>query len=72
MKIFYYEAGFEPILLADIMTNRSMTIWHALSIAGVDMDSFAMEQGWTDGWDAEAVMTEEEVKIAMTEEELKL
>ncbi len=68
MRIFYYEAGFEPILLADIMTNQSMTIWQALDIAGVDMDEFAIEQNWTDGWDPEAVMTEDELKERLENE----
>ena len=43
--------------VAEIMTNRSITMWEALEIAGVDMDQYAAEHGW-DGWDLEALDVE--------------
>ena len=55
IRIAYAEDGFDPIVIAEIMTNQSMTVWEALDVAGIDMDEWAAEQGWTDGWDPDAV-----------------
>jgi len=43
--------------VAEIMTNRSMTVWEALEIVGVDMNTYADQHGW-DGWDPEALDVE--------------
>ena len=55
IRIVYVEAGFEPIIITEVTTNRNMTVWEALESAGIDMDKWAAEQGWNDGWDPDAV-----------------
>lgn len=57
MKVVYKEEGQDQIVLAEITANRSMTVWEALEVAGVDMDECAEENGW-DGWDPEAIQQE--------------
>ena len=55
MRVFYYEEGYEPILVADVLTNHSASVWDVLDAAGVDMDEFCKEQGWDD-WDPAALV----------------
>lgn len=56
MKLYYNDNG-NRILLADIMTNHSMSIDDALNLAGIDMDEWAVAQGWDD-WDYGALEME--------------
>ena len=55
MKVTYTDKDTsQTAVIAEIMTNHSVTIWEALEIAGVDMDQYADVCGW-DGWDPEAL-----------------
>jgi metal-dependent HD superfamily phosphatase/phosphodiesterase len=56
MKLYYNDNG-NKILLAEVMTNHSMSIDDALNLAGIDMDEWAEEQGW-DNWDYGALEME--------------
>ena len=53
MKLYYNDNG-ERILLVDVMTNHSMSGDDALTLAGIDMDKWAEDQGW-DNWDCGAL-----------------
>jgi hypothetical protein len=56
MKLWYNDNG-SKTLVAEVVTNHSMSIDDALDIADVDMDTFASEHGWDD-WDYEALEME--------------
>ena len=59
LKIIYRDENTnERVVIAKIMTNRSMSAWEALEAANIDMDEFATERGW-DGWDPLALELEE-------------
>lgn len=59
-KIIYTEpyTG-EKIEVAEILTNMSLTVDEALSIAGVDMDEWADARGW-DGYDFGQISLEDD------------
>ena len=57
MKIIYKDEN-ERVVIGEIMTNKSMSVWEALEAANIDMDEFATERGW-DGWDPLALELEE-------------
>lgn len=56
----------ESIVLAEVSSNHSMTVWEALDAAGVDMDEYAAANDW-EGWDAEAITLKEKT---MTRKEI--
>jgi hypothetical protein len=51
-KLFYDDE-----LLAEVITNHSMSIEDVLTLKGIDMDKYAEAHGW-DGWDYEALRLE--------------
>lgn len=61
MRRILYLTEVEPVLLAEVTSNHSMTVWEALNAAGVNMNEYAAANGW-DGWDPEAVIFDTEVK----------
>lgn len=56
MKLYYNDAE-EKVLIAEVITNHSMSIDDVLEISGVDMDKWAEDRGW-DNWDWEALEME--------------
>lgn len=53
MKIYH---GNE--LIGSLFTNRSMTVYEALDLMGIDMDVYAQEHDWDD-WDPEELRMED-------------
>ena len=49
MKLYYNDNG-DKILVAEVITNHSMSVDDVLELTGINMDDFANEHGW-DGWD---------------------
>ena len=54
MRLLYNDNG-NKILVAEVLTNHSMSVDDALEFA--DMDAFAKDNGF-DSWDYEALETE--------------
>lgn len=57
VKIVYVHNENDKEVVAEILTNRSLTVEEALDVAGVDMDEYAREKSWED-WDPNALELE--------------
>ena len=56
-KVIYVHSESDREVVAEVLTNRSLTVWEALDVAEVDMDEYADSQGW-EGYDPEALVIE--------------
>jgi DNA-binding XRE family transcriptional regulator len=57
VAIVYYEDENVKEQIGQVLTNRNMTTDEALELTGVDMDKWAMDQGW-EGWDYNCIVME--------------
>lgn len=48
MKLVYVHSETDVEVIAEIMTNHSISVEEALELSGVNMDVYAEEQGWED------------------------
>lgn len=53
-KLVYVHSETDVEVIAEIVTNRSISVEDALELSGVDMNAYAEEQGW-EGYDYNAL-----------------
>lgn len=47
MKVIYNDCG-EKIVLGEIMTNHSLSVFEAIDILGIDLEEWRESLGWED------------------------
>lgn len=48
MKLVYVHSESDVEVIAEIVSNHSISVEDALELSGVNMDVYAEEQGWED------------------------
>jgi DNA-binding XRE family transcriptional regulator len=69
--VVYYEHEYGREEIGRVLTNRNMTTDEALDMTGVDMDKWAMEQGW-EGWDYNCIVVDYETELKVARLDAKL
>lgn len=57
VKVVYVHSEEDVEVVAEVLTNQSLSVEAALEVAGVDMDQYAEAQGW-EGYDPNALRLE--------------